>query len=66
MTGSDLMHEALRRECRGMWHSQIADIDMMRHELKKHFGIADYQPFRNFEPLKGSQGGPCGQHSGND
>ena len=29
-----------------MWYSQIADIDMMRHELKKHFGIADHQPFR--------------------
>jgi uncharacterized protein (DUF305 family) len=66
MTGSDLMHHDLRRECRGMWHSQIADIEMMRNELKKHFGIADYQPFRGLEPLRGNNGSPRGQHSGND
>lgn len=66
MTGSDLMHHELRRECRSMWHSQIADIDMMRHELKKHFGIADYQPFKGLDPLRGNNGGPRGQHSGHD
>lgn len=66
MTGSDLMHHELRRECRSMWHSQIADIDMMRHELKKHFGIVDYQPFRGLEPLRGNNGSPRGQHSGRD
>ena len=52
MTGSDLMHRDLRRECQGMWHSQIADIGMMRNELKKHFGIVGYQPFRGLEPLR--------------
>lgn len=66
MTGSDLLHDALRRECQGMWHSQIADIDMMRHELKTHFGINDYQPFRGLEPLRSGEGLPRGQHSGND
>lgn len=63
MTGSDLMHHDLRRECSSMWHSQIADIEMMRNELKKHFGIADYQPFRGLEPLRGNQGSPRG-HNG--
>lgn len=66
MTGTDLMHYPLRNECRAMWHGQIMDIDMMRHELKKHFGIADYQPFRGLEPLRGSNGSPRGNHSGND
>jgi hypothetical protein len=66
MTGSDLEHHELRRECQSMWHSQIADIDMMRHELKKHFNIVDYQPFRGLEPLRGNNGTPRGQHSGHD
>lgn len=66
MTGSDLMHDDLRQECRSMWHSQIADIDMMRQELKKHFGITDYQPFHGLEPLRGNNGSPRGQHSGKD
>ncbi|NUZ08432.1 DUF305 domain-containing protein [Piscinibacter koreensis] len=64
MTGTDLDHHELRQECRNMWHSQISDINMMRHELKKHFGIADYQPFRGLEPLRGAAGGPRGDHSG--
>lgn len=64
MTGTDLRHHELRRECQGMWHSQIADIDMMRHELKKHFGIADYQPFNGAQPLHGAGGSPRGHHSG--
>ena len=64
MTGTDLRHQELRRECQGMWHGQIADIDMMRHELRKHFGIADYQPFSGVEPLRGAGGSPRGQHSG--
>ncbi|HEU4459541.1 MAG TPA: DUF305 domain-containing protein [Methylibium sp.] len=64
MTGSDLMHHDLRRECRGMWHSQIADIEMMRNELKKQFGIADYQPFRGLEPLRSNKGSPRGHRSG--
>lgn len=66
MTGSDLMHHDLRRECQGMWHSQIADIEMMRNELKKHFGIVDYLPFRGLEPLRSPDSGPRGQHSGHD
>ena len=66
MTASDLAHYQLRRECQGMWHGQIADIDMMRHELKKHFGIVDYQPFKGLDPLRGNDGAPRGQHSGND
>lgn len=66
LTGSDLMHTELRRECRSMWHSQIADIEMMREELKKHFQIADYQPFPGLQPLRGSSGLPRGQHSGGD
>ncbi len=64
MTGTDLGHDELRMECRGMWHSQIADIEMIRMELKKHFGIEDYQPFRNLEPLRGNNGMPRGDHSG--
>lgn len=64
VTGSDLSHEELRRECRTMWMSQTADIEMMRNELKRHFGVADYQPFKGREPLAGSRGGPKGQHSG--
>lgn len=64
MTGTDLAHDELRRECQGMWHSQISDIEMMRMELKKHFGIVDYQPFRQLEPLRGSHGSPRGEHSG--
>lgn len=44
--------------------SQTADIEMMRNELKRHFGVADYQPFKGREPLAGSRGGPKGQHSG--
>ena len=66
MTGTDLAHNELRRECLSMWHSQISDIDMMRHELKKHFNIVDYQPFNGLEPLRGGNGAPRGQHSGPD
>jgi uncharacterized protein (DUF305 family) len=66
MTGSDLTHRDLVRECRGMWHSQIADIEMMRNELKKQFGIVDYQPFRGLQPLRGDNGSPRGNHSGHD
>lgn len=64
MTGTDLAHEELRKECRNMWHGQISDIDMMRHELRKHFGIVDYQPFSALQPLRGSGGSPRGEHSG--
>ena len=66
MTGTDLSHEELRRECRSMWHSQIADIDMMRRELKKHFGIADFRPFHGLEPLRSGDGPLRGQHSGSN
>lgn len=66
MTDTDLMHHDLRRECQGMWHSQIADIQMMREELKKHFGIVDYQPFMGLEPLHDINGSPRGSHSGKD
>lgn len=65
MTGSDLMHQELRQECRMAWHNQIADIEMMRSELKKHFGIVDFQPFRGLEPMHGSGGGR-GNHGAND
>jgi uncharacterized protein (DUF305 family) len=64
LTASDLRHEDLRRECRAMWHSQMADIDMMRDELRKHFGIHDYQPFKGREPLHSGSDEPNGQHSG--
>jgi hypothetical protein len=47
-----------------MWHSQMSDIEMMRMELKRHFGIVDYQPFRNLSPLEGDHGLPRGDHSG--
>lgn len=59
MAGSDLMHVDLRRECSNAWHSQMADIEMMRSELKKHFGIADYQPCRGLEPLRADGGRAC-------
>jgi uncharacterized protein (DUF305 family) len=66
MTATELKHFELRRECQSMWHSQIADIDMMRHELERHLGIADYQPFNGRDPLHGSRGSPRGQHSGHE
>jgi len=66
MTGIDLTHLDLRRECESMWHAQMADIDMMRHELQMHFGIVDYQPFRELTPLEGGHGLPRGEHSGGE
>jgi uncharacterized protein (DUF305 family) len=66
VTGSDLTHEELRRECRSMWMSQTADIEMMRGELKKHFGILDYQPFRKHEVMGDRPSSPRGRHSGHD
>lgn len=63
MTGTDLEHFELRRECQSMWHGQIAEIDMLRHELKRHFNVADFQPFKGLEPLRGSHGGHRG-HGG--
>lgn len=64
ITGTDLGHFELRRTCQGMWHSQIAQIDMMRHELKKHFGIDDYQPFNGLQPMHGIGGNPRSNHTG--
>jgi uncharacterized protein (DUF305 family) len=66
VTGSDLTHEELRRECRTMWMAQIADIEMMRGELKKHFGISDYQPFRKHEVMGERPSAPRGRHTGHD
>lgn len=66
VTGSDLKHEELRRECRSMWMSQTADIEMMREMLKQHFGIADYQPFRKHEVMRDGPMMPRGRHSGHD
>lgn len=54
LTGSEEMHPDLMRLCRDMWHSQTSDIDQMRRELARHFGIVDFQPFKD----------PRGQHSG--
>lgn len=64
LTGSELRHFDLRRACNGMWHSQTADIDEMRHELEHHFNIVDYQPFRDEQPLEMEGGSPDGWHSG--
>jgi hypothetical protein len=64
LTGSELRHTDLRRLCTQMWHSQTSDIDEMRHELQRHFGIADYQPFKGKQPLNAESGPPRGQHSG--
>lgn len=47
-----------------MWHTQTSDIDMMRHDLRNHFGISDYQPFPHRAPLLVDQSAPQGQHSG--
>ncbi|WP_238947648.1 DUF305 domain-containing protein [Caldimonas brevitalea] len=66
VAGVDLTHEDLRHECSNMWHSQTADIHMMRKELRKHFGIDDYQPFKGREPLRDRFWGPRGQHSRHD
>lgn len=63
VTASDLHHEALRRECKSMWQGQTADIEMMREELKKHFGIVDYQPFQGHDPLHGDASGNHAQHT---
>ncbi|UUX96679.1 DUF305 domain-containing protein [Aquabacterium sp. J223] len=60
VTGTDLAHEDLRRECNMAWHNQTADIQMMRTELKKHFGIVDFQPFRGLDPLQPRDDGPRG------
>lgn len=65
LTGTEIKHEDLRRECRTMWHSQTADIDMMRRDLLRHFGIADYQPFEPRQPFHGS-GRPRGGHGGGE
>lgn len=64
LTGSELRHTDLRRLCSQMWHSQTSDIDEMRHELERHFDIADYQPFRGKQPLNNPGGAPRGQHGG--
>lgn len=66
MTGTELIHFELRNECRQAWHSQTMDIDMMRHDLKKHFRVEDYQPFNGRAPLQSPSGSPKGQHSGNE
>lgn len=66
VTGSDLRHEELRRECRAMWIAQTSDIEMMRTELKKHFGIADYQPFKKHEVMGDRPSSPRGRHTGHD
>lgn len=54
LSGAELLHPDLHRLCQDMWHSQTSDIDQMRRELARHFGIVDYQPFKD----------PRGQHSG--
>lgn len=64
LTGSDVRHQDLLRACTQMWHSQISDIDEMRHELERHYNIVDYQPFPNQQPLRTRPGAPRGQHSG--
>lgn len=64
LTGSELRHTDLRRLCNQMWHSQTSDIDDMRHQLQRHFNIADYQPFKGKQPLNVQGGAPRGQHSG--
>lgn len=64
LTGSELRHDDLRRSCNQMWHSQTSDIDEMRHELERHFGIADYRPFEGRQPLATPGGAPRGQHGG--
>lgn len=51
LAGADMRHEELRMECRNMWHGQVSDIDTMRRELERHFGIVDFVPFRGHEPL---------------
>lgn len=53
LTGSDLAHPDLASSCKGMWHSQVSDIDTMRREMARHYGIVDYQPFTD----------PKGRHS---
>jgi hypothetical protein len=55
LTGSELEHFDLRRGCSDMWHSQTSDIDQMRHELAKHYGIVDYQPFNGESLLQPQQ-----------
>lgn len=64
LTGSELKHFDLRRFCTNMWHAQMGDIDEMRHELERHYGIVDFQPFTGAQPLSPDSGGPRGQHSG--
>jgi hypothetical protein len=49
-----------------MWHAQTADIDMMRRELERHFGIADYHPFDARQPFHGAAGRPRGSHGGSE
>jgi uncharacterized protein (DUF305 family) len=66
LSGADIQHEDLQRECRMMWHGQTGDIAMMRHQLNKKFGIADYQPFQDKNPLQPDSTAPKGQHSGGE
>ena len=65
MTGTELKHEDLRRECRTMWHGQSADIEAMRRGLLQHFNIADYQPFEARQPFHGG-GRSRGSHGGGE
>lgn len=66
ITGSELRHFELRRMCSQMWHEQTSQIDEMRHELAKHFGIVDYQPFAGRQPFIPEAGSPRGHHSGRE
>ena len=54
LVSSEIMHDDLHRYCRGIWHSQVSDIQTMRKLLCRKFGICDYQPLED----------PRGRHSG--
>jgi uncharacterized protein (DUF305 family) len=55
---SELTHDQLIRYCSGIVHSQINDIQDMRHMLCDEFSICDYQPTVG---LKGRHSGHEGQ-----
>ena len=47
-------HVALERYCNIITHTQVSDIDEMRHLLAQQYGIVDYQPL---EGLQGKDSG---------
>ena len=55
LVADDVTHVALERYCNSIIHTQVSDIDEMRHLLAQQYNILDYQPL---EGLEGKDSGP--------